>query len=787
MAQLVTSTSQTPAQLVQNVLLGQGVDVFNIHFTGAQQAIGSFDATNTTLGFDKGIIITTGTVNNIANGPQGPNDRPNATINNNAGGNPRLSALVGNTPTYNSAILEFDFIPYSDTVTFRYIFGSEEYREYVKTEFNDVFAFFISGPGYTGYQNIALLPNQTPVTINNINDGYINNGIYHYECNNCQYYVNNGNGSQAPYNQDPQYIQYDGFTKPLKAVAPVQCGKKYHLIIGIADVSDALYDSGIFLEANSLNSNITAKVDYSLSFDAFGDGKTMSEGCASATFNITRPADKAQMAMTIPITVGGTATMGTDYNNIPSSVTFQPGETLKTFTITPVQDNLTEGVETIELNFQIPNACGDMIDKTVELQIHDIDSLTLSIDGEDKLCPNQDVVLTANPQGGSGPYQYLWSNGETSNSISVSPNSTQTYSVTVTESCMQKTSAASYTVNVIPYTPMTLTPSPDILEPCRYKNNTLSVAYSGGAPNYSIEWHDSTDYVFSNDSVISVAPGESTTYSVSVTDACGFKVDTVIHYTITTPPLVVDTISTIRICPGEPVQFSAHASGGYGAYQYHWSNGTTGPTLSGNPNNSVTYTVTVTDECQTYSVATTAKVKIEVPKADFEVANYPLTQNIDAIFENTSSPNSVAFDWDFGDPTDSLNTSTLKNPTHIYADSGGYIIRLIATSDLGCSDTVYKAIEVMPEYYIYVPNAFTPNDDRNNPYFSISTINIASVHLHIYNRWGEMIYESDDKYFRWDGTYKGKMVPDDVYVWVIDYTNNFGLSKRIVGHVTVIR
>ncbi|MBN9294825.1 MAG: choice-of-anchor L domain-containing protein, partial [Flavobacteriia bacterium] len=231
MAQLVTTTNQSPSQLVQNVLLGQGVDVMNITFSGASQSIGYFNGTNTTLGFSEGILITTGTVQNVANGPHGPNDRDNATINNNAGGYNRLSQLVGGTQTYNAAVLEFDFIPYSDTVTFRYIFGSEEYREYVNTEFNDVFAFFISGPGYTGYQNIATLPNNTPVTINNINDGYINNGQYVPQCNNCQYYVHNGNGSQSPYNVNPKYIQYDGFTKPLEAVAKVQCGKKYHLLI----------------------------------------------------------------------------------------------------------------------------------------------------------------------------------------------------------------------------------------------------------------------------------------------------------------------------------------------------------------------------------------------------------------------------------------------------------------------------------------------------------------------------------------------------------------------------
>src|SRR5690606_8196735 len=120
-----------------------------------------------------------------------------------AGGFNMLSQLVGGEATYNASVLEFDFIPYSDTVKFRYIFGSEEYREYVNTGFNDVFAFFISGPGYAGYQNIAKLPNNTTVTIDNINDGEIINGAYVPQCNNCQYFVYNGSGNDAPYNSHP--------------------------------------------------------------------------------------------------------------------------------------------------------------------------------------------------------------------------------------------------------------------------------------------------------------------------------------------------------------------------------------------------------------------------------------------------------------------------------------------------------------------------------------------------------------------------------------------------------
>ena len=96
-----------------------------------------------------------------------------AGVDNNIGGSALLSGLIGSTQTYNAAILEFDFIPYSDTVRFKYVFGSDEYPEFAppnNSGFNDVFGFFISGPGIPGIQNIAQLPNGGGVvSINNVN------------------------------------------------------------------------------------------------------------------------------------------------------------------------------------------------------------------------------------------------------------------------------------------------------------------------------------------------------------------------------------------------------------------------------------------------------------------------------------------------------------------------------------------------------------------------------------------------------------------------------------------
>ena len=159
-AQLITTSGQAPQTLVQNVLIGPGVTVSNILYNGSPTAIGSFTANGTTLGITQGIVMTTGTVLNNGAGPQGPNNVASAGTDNNMPGSAILSSLIQGTQTFNAATLEFDFIPYADTVRFKYVFGSEEYPEFAppnNSTYNDVFGFFISGPGIVGLQNIAQL------------------------------------------------------------------------------------------------------------------------------------------------------------------------------------------------------------------------------------------------------------------------------------------------------------------------------------------------------------------------------------------------------------------------------------------------------------------------------------------------------------------------------------------------------------------------------------------------------------------------------------------------------
>ncbi|GAB4099117.1 choice-of-anchor L domain-containing protein [Sinomonas halotolerans] len=227
-AHAVTSTTDLTTLTAGDLaatLLGPGITAANIVYTGAPGASGTFAGGATTVGFDTGVILTTGS----AAGALGPNDAGNTTTANGAAGDADLTALSG-VATHDASVLEFDFTPNADTVYFEYVFASEEYLEFVNSSFNDSFAFFVNGVNYALVDNAGVLE---PITINNINPG-----------KNAALYVDNPGTLN---------VEYDGLTTVLTFMAPVNTGVPNHIKLAIADGSDSILDSGVFLKAGSFS------------------------------------------------------------------------------------------------------------------------------------------------------------------------------------------------------------------------------------------------------------------------------------------------------------------------------------------------------------------------------------------------------------------------------------------------------------------------------------------------------------------------------------------------------
>lgn len=226
----------TPAKIVRNYFIGEGILVSNIVFKGDPDALAIFTDTGARLGFNEGIILSTGLARHVC----GPNSRDNTGAN-----FARHSFLDEDMKTKtdmcDGAVLEFDFVPQKDSILFDFVFGSEEYPEFVNHEFNDIFAFYVykKTPPRSKAYNMGKLPNGKTVMINNVNDR-----------TNGQWYIANNLPTMPLYD----YIEYDGLTTMLTAAANVEPYKTYHLKIIIADLGDCEYDSGVLLRSRSMSS-----------------------------------------------------------------------------------------------------------------------------------------------------------------------------------------------------------------------------------------------------------------------------------------------------------------------------------------------------------------------------------------------------------------------------------------------------------------------------------------------------------------------------------------------------
>jgi outer membrane protein OmpA-like peptidoglycan-associated protein len=243
---------------LQNILqglVGDGIVLknFSVSKSWSEEAFGCFEDNKSRLGMKQGLIMTTGGISSLC----GKNTMPNMSnytheaTDPNRRGRPGSSAftspdlekyLGGKAKTFDAVVIEMDIVPTSDSLSFNYVFGSEEYDEFVGSAYNDAFAFFISGKGVEGQVNLAVVPGSNdPVSVNSINGG---SPTYRVRAANPTYYVSNVDGNLG--------IEYDGTTRLMQIRQAVVPYETYHLKLTIADVGDNAYDSGVMIEGHSI-------------------------------------------------------------------------------------------------------------------------------------------------------------------------------------------------------------------------------------------------------------------------------------------------------------------------------------------------------------------------------------------------------------------------------------------------------------------------------------------------------------------------------------------------------
>ncbi|MEM7105894.1 MAG: choice-of-anchor L domain-containing protein [Bacteroidota bacterium] len=740
----MTVTPNVPdSVMVETILSNFDVQTMNVMVNCPQGAYGVFQVSGGTseIGMTEGIILTSGSaVEGI-----GPNDSGAETTINGAPGDPTLDQLAG-AATNDACELIFEVYAPTDILSFDYVFASEEYPEWTCSNFNDPFAFFISGPGIVGEMNIALIPGtNTPVTINNLNGG--NGGA----CppTNAQYYVDGIGGITT---------EYDGFTTILTAMATVIPCNWYTLRLVVADAGDSSFDSAVFIEANSFEvgvASILPTYEFSPDLDA------AVEGCAQGFFNVTLSEPSADTVV-VALSFSGTAQNGIDFATVPDSVIFFPGDTVISIPINPIADNDPEGIEEAIIALEFQTICGAFEFDTANVVIQDNifvdiaqdtlricqgDSLqllalgaiayqwtpALNIIGENSpdpivfptesttyhvtgallgsfcmdtdsiyievvgpeldipqdtlfICERDSVLLEATASGGGtvswSPTEGLESPG--SLTTEAYPTATTTYIASIgLDGCSAEDTV---TVAIIPFPLMNLIPDTTI---CQTDTITLAANVEG----FDYTWSPATGLSDPNSANPQAFPDQTTTYTVYLSNS--FCLDSA-QVTVNVNPLpFLEAGPDVGLCEGESVQLMALTNVGG---NYLWEPSATLsnqflPNPVATPLETTTYYVTFTDQgCPSVDSLT---VTVGPPITGIStIPDTTICQGEAIVLGSTQTEPNVTYTWS---PADGLDDPNSPNPT---ASPGTSTVYTLVATNGPCTENVQITVNVIPELVV---------------------------------------------------------------------------------------
>jgi gliding motility-associated-like protein len=411
--------------------------------------------------------------------------------------------------------------------------------------------------------------------------------------------------------------------------------------------------------------------------------------------------------------------------------------------------------------------------------------ITSATNSGDITCVNLNSTLTAVSAGNT----LVWNGGALVNAANpATANAAGTYTVTATDPINGCTNTATTTVNTNTTPPVadagadqTICENTSTLFSVNPQSNTV-ITWDGGVVN----------------GVLFTPPVGTSTYTLTVTDLINGCISTdQVNVLVNSLPVVLFSGDNLTGCAPLTVNFSNLTIPSGDNCTWNFGNGTT---ATGCGNTSATYTssgvydvtLTVSSGGCSSSLTLTDYITVEQQaEAYFAFNSSTLSMDDTELHFENESMFSDSYIWSFGDGS---GNSQLENPTHLFPaePNTSYTVTLIAINAAGCNDTTTAVISISDELIFYIPNAFTPDGNEiNNSFFPVFTSGYDpyDYHLTIFNRWGEIVFESYNAATGWDGTYADQgLVEDGVYIWQIDFKETMS-DKRYTqrGHVTVLK
>lgn len=450
------------------------------------------------------------------------------------------------------------------------------------------------------------------------------------------------------------------------------------------------------------------------------------------------------------------------------------------------QYNLLAGTYTLT----VTDANGCQITDSVTLV--DPPQLIGTVTPDSVICPGSNIDLITNINGGTGSYYYLWSpNGEITASITVNPSQYTAYGVEVTDDngCVIQLNT---TVDVITLDPNDLQAQISNTVSCSGDTVWISGSYTGNDPTVSLSWlHCPT---CSTTQPIAETPTSYTEYILSATNSCGQMIYDTVSVNVNQLPNLQIGLSSNSVCPDETVYFS-NLGDNDPSWTYAWDfgdgNGSNQMNAVHSYANSAVYPIslTVTDNngCTSNLFDADTIVVNQQAVADFDASFFHGTMMEPTIDFYNQSINASNFWWDFGDGYNSGEAY----PSHEYQEAGDYTVTLYAYNQYGCNDSISMGVFLEPAFELYVPNAFTPDNDDFNELFFPKGFGIADegYTFRIFNRWGDLVFETHEMDRGWNGYINGDQMKaqDGVYTWVVIFRDERGGRHQRKGHVSLLK